>query len=87
MKITTGREIKIARLYLKKTHKQMADFFGIARSTYSGWESKYKNKLLPRQKYLSGFIMLEYQVRKKAEKQFTWWDVITDFMKGFIRWK
>ncbi len=87
MKIETGRDLKIARLYLKRTHQQMADFFGIARSTYSGWESLRKYSYLPRKKYRSAFVMLEYQVNKKAEKQFSFWDVVMDYIKGWFRWK
>lgn len=68
-KILCGEDLKKVRLLYKMKQKDMAMFFGVARSTYAVWETKYKNKLLPINKYRETFEIVEYWMPKKIEKE------------------
>lgn len=48
MIVKTGSDLRKVRLEFKKTQKQIGELFGVCRSTYSSWESKYKEKSLPK---------------------------------------
>lgn len=47
MILETGKFLREMRVSYKKTQKQMACLFNVSRGTYSSWESRYKNKILP----------------------------------------
>lgn len=44
----TGTSLRTIRISYGYTQKRMAELFETKRGTYSSWESKYKNKILPR---------------------------------------
>lgn len=57
----TGSSLRTIRISYGYTQKRMAELLATKRGTYSSWESKYKNKLLPKkvQRKIHTFIMCE----------------------------
>ena len=43
----TGKWMRELRLWNQLTQKQAGELFGVCRSTYSNWESRYARKVLP----------------------------------------
>lgn len=72
-KIETGNDLRKARILYNLKQEDVAKYFGIARSTYAIWETKYKNKKLPRDKYLSKFEGIEFFL---PQKKMSFWDKI-----------
>ena len=65
--IIYGRQLREIRIEKKMTQKEMADYFGVTRGTYSCWESRYKDKLLPRKKYQHKFLLLQFSKHEIRE--------------------
>ena len=65
--IIYGRQLREIRIEKKMTQKEMADYFGVTRGTYSCWESRYKDKLLPRKKYQHKFLLLQFSKNEIRE--------------------
>jgi len=70
----TGKWLRELRLVNKLTQKQTADLFGVCRSTYSCWESKYNKKILPESVLRNKALRLLYtfntkQIEKETRKE------------------
>ena len=65
--IIYGRQLREIRIEKKMTQKEMADYFGVTRGTYSCWECRYKDKLLPRKKYQHKFLLLQFSKHEIIE--------------------
>lgn len=59
MREFTGNDLKLIRKAEQKTQKEMAEYFRITRGTYSCWESRYKNRPVPRKRHIVQFYVLE----------------------------
>lgn len=59
MREFTGNDLKLIRKAEQKTQKEMAEYFRITRGTYSCWESRYKNRPVPRKRHIAQFYVLE----------------------------
>lgn len=87
-KILCGEDLKKVRLLYNMKQKDMAIFFGVARSTYAVWESRYKNRLLPINKYRETFEIVEYWMPRKLEqekKKISLWSIVKCQMKNLFK--
>lgn len=64
----TGAWLRSIRLYRQFTQKEMAKRLGTNRSTYSTWESRYKEKRLPNNVILM-LIKLQIEIHKNRKEK------------------
>lgn len=82
----TGKDLRHLRIVNCVSQKIAADLFLTSRGTYSCWESRYKNKKLPKRVTSdAGFFMLltKSSFIQRDKKTFT---QKKKNKKGFLRW-